>query len=274
VIAKKINPIEFFNKKTKDNPVKMLQYHFHDNHELYYLEKGKTKYFIGNEIYLLEPGDMIFVPKGAFHKTDSEEKSHVDRLLFSFDDEFVGEEFAHYIRDLKEDKFIKISQKHMYNMQEIFNKIEAEHTNKNADYKEMQKLYLKQMLIFISRYRTKQKTQNLGEAYTIMQSAAEYISENCSGDLSLEFLSKKFSMSPSYFSKQFKAITGVGLNEYINVSRISMAEKLLLKTNKPITEIAMECGFNDSNYFASVFKKIKGITPKKYSITYKTAEKN
>ena len=76
-------------------------------------------------------------------------------------------------------------------------------------------------------------------------------------------------MSPSHFSKQFKSITGVGLSEYINVSRISKAEKLLRKTNKPITEIATECGFNDSNYFAAVFKKIKGTTPKKYSMLNK-----
>lgn len=270
MIVKKTNDIDFFDKKIKDNPIKMLHYHFHDNHELYYLEKGKTKYFIGDEIYLLEPGDMIFVPKGAYHKTDSEQKSSVERVLLSFDDDFAGDEYLHYISELKKEKFIRISQKHMYNMQDIFNKIETEHALKSSDYAEMQKLYLRQLLILISRYRIKENTRNFGEAYTIMQSAAKYISENYNSDLSLEFLARKFSMSPSYFSKQFKNITGVGLNEYINVSRISRAEKLLLKTNRPITEIATECGFNDSNYFAAVFKKIKGTTPKKYSAMYKT----
>ena len=73
-------------------------------------------------------------------------------------------------------------------------------------------------------------------------------------------------IGPSYFSKQFKAITGVGLIEYLNLTRITAAEKLLTETNRPITEVAMECGFNDSNYFAAVFKKIKGITPKKFSL--------
>jgi len=102
-----------------------------------------------------------------------------------------------------------------------------------------------------------------------MQDAAKFITGNCRLELSHEFLSKKYSMSPSHFSKQFKHITGVGLSEYINVSRISLAEKLLVKTNKTITEIAGECGFNDSNYFASVFKQIKGITPKKYSMMCK-----
>ena len=54
--------------------------------------------------------------------------------------------------------------------------------------------------------------------------------------------------------------------EYLNHIRITAAEKLLIQTDMPITRIAMECGFNDSNYFAAVFKKIKGITPKKFSL--------
>jgi len=56
------------------------------------------------------------------------------------------------------------------------------------------------------------------------------------------------------------------LSEYINISRIAAAEKILKSGKYPITRVATECGFNDSNYFAAVFKKYKGITPKKYSI--------
>ena len=95
--------------------------------------------------------------------------------------------------------------------------------------------------------------------------AIGYISENYSGDLNLKTVASKFAMSESYFSKQFKNVTGVGFNEYVNISRVSAAEKMLVKSNRAITEIAADCGFNDSNYFAAVFKKIKGITPKKYS---------
>ena len=130
----------------------------------------------------------------------------------------------------------------------------------------MQKLYLRQILILISRLRIKNNVTEFSQSYSIVQNAAKYISENCNSDLTLDALAKKYAMSPSYFSKQFKSITGIGLNEYINISRIATAEKLLLNTDWPITRIATECGFNDSNYFAAVFKKIKGITPKKYSM--------
>ena len=114
--------------------------------------------------------------------------------------------------------------------------------------------------------KIKNNVTEFSQSYSIIQNAAKYISENFNSDLTLDTLAAKYAMSPSHFSKQFKNVTGVGMNEYVNISRISAAEKLLLNTDWPITRIATECGFNDSNYFAAVFKKIKGITPKKYSM--------
>lgn len=258
--------IEFFDRTKRNKPHRMSDAHYHDKHEMYYLEKGHTEYFIGSEIYLLEPGDIVFVPKGAFHRTDSEENLEVERLLLVFDDDFVGEEFMPYIDELIENKHVRIPKDQQYRLRDILHKIESEDKRKAKNYYEMQKLYLRQILILISRLRIKNNVTEFSQSYSIVQNAAKYISENCNSDLTLDALAKKYAMSPSYFSKQFKSITGIGLNEYINISRISTAEKLLLNTDWPITRIATECGFNDSNYFAAVFKKIKGITPKKYSM--------
>lgn len=259
----------FFERTKHIIPFKMYTAHFHDVHELYFLETGKTTYFIGSELYLLEAGDMIFVPKGTFHKTDSDESPAVERLLFMFDDDFAGADFSSYINELKTRKHVRFPKESIYKIKEVFQKIEKEIKKQEKGFEEMQRLYLREMLILISRYRVTQNVTQFKEYYAIIQDAAKYISENCNEELSLEHLSKKYAMSASHFSRQFKAVTGVCLNEYINISRITAAEKLLLNTNMPITKIATQCGFNDSNYFAAVFKKIKGITPKKYSMLYK-----
>ena len=209
---------------------------------------------------------MVFVPKGVFHQTDCESTCvNVERFLLVFDDDFVGEDYLKYIDELKADNHIRFRQDIKYKTNEVFRKIESEDRNRHKDYFEMERIYLKELLILISRYRIRDDTIKLSQGYSIIQNAATYISDNYDSDLSLEFLSAKFAMSPSHFSKQFKSVTGIGLSEYINISRISAAEKLLSKSNMPITEIATRCGFNDSNYFAAVFKKLKGITPKKFS---------
>ncbi|MBQ8683987.1 MAG: AraC family transcriptional regulator [Clostridia bacterium] len=256
--------IEFFSRATRDSGFMMTQPHFHNKHELYFLEKGKTKYVVGSEIYLLEPGDMVFAPKGAFHKTVVDETA--ERLLFVFDDEFTGSEYTPYIEMLKSNKFVRISSDQLYKFKDIFRKIEQENKHRSEDYLEMERLYLRQLLILISRHRLPENHTHLSESYLLIQNAATYISEHYQTDLSLDFLAQKFALSRSHFSKLFKEVTGVGLNEYINITRISAAEKLLAKKNMTITEVASACGFNDSNYFASVFKRLKGITPKKYSL--------
>ena len=91
-----------------------------------------------------------------------------------------------------------------------------------------------------------------------------YIYEHYADNLSLEYVADKFNLSRSYLSKKFKTATGFGFKEYIINVRIQNACNLLLETNKSITDIAFECGFNDSNYFGDAFRKAKGISPHKY----------
>ncbi len=262
-------PIVFFERCKREAPFKMSAAHIHNFHELYFLLNGSTKYFINNEIIPLSADDMIFVPKREFHQTNCEESAVTERILFSFDDEFVGEEFKCYIDAMAEDKFITFGKEGLQKITELVYKIENENVAGEIGYKEMQKLYFKQLLILISRYRKKSEDRMLTSTMFLMQKAAKYISDNPASDLSLEQLAKKFSISPSYLSKAFKISTGVGLNEYINASRVTAAEKLLASTNMTVTEVANECGFNDSNYFSAVFKRIVGITPKKYSVLHK-----
>ena len=65
------------------NRRKVTGIHYHENHELYYLVSGRTKYFVGDEVYVLERGNMIFVPAGVLHSCDSEDTLHNERILLS-----------------------------------------------------------------------------------------------------------------------------------------------------------------------------------------------
>jgi YesN/AraC family two-component response regulator len=98
----------------------------------------------------------------------------------------------------------------------------------------------------------------------LMQEIATYIYQNYDKKLTLEDMSEKFNISRSYLSKKFKVITGFGFKEYVVNVRIQNACRLLLETNKSITDIAFECGFNDSNYFGDAFRHVKGVSPNKY----------
>lgn len=258
--------IEFYHRVKRSKDFKMSVSHFHNKHELYYLVKGSSRYFINNEIFAVNAGDMIFIPKGAFHKTNIEQNKDAERIILVFDDDFAGSEYKKHINQLINKKHIRFPEHELLKIGELFNKIEKECQKKDSDYVEMQKLYLRELLILISRHRVSDSLVKQGHSFKLIEDIMRYISENIDADLSLSTLAQKYSISPNYLSKQFKKISGLHLSEYISISRINMAENLLKTQKLPITEIATRCGFNDSNYFAAVFKRYKGITPKKYSI--------
>ncbi len=259
----------FFSREIRDNTYVMPTQHIHNEHELYFLEKGRSKYFIDSEIYVLSEGDMIFVPKGHFHKTGDYRTEPSERLLIQFEDDFVGEEYQVYIKALENNKLIRVPADRLYRIKDIFSKIEHEQRHKSKGYSELQRLYLRELLILIARYRSSDTNTELSNSYRIVQDAAKYINENYSSDINLNSIAKKYALSRSYFSRLFKEVTGFGFSEYLNITRVSAAEKMLSQKDISITEVAAACGFNDSNYFAAVFKNIKGITPKKFSMSNK-----
>ncbi len=98
----------------------------------------------------------------------------------------------------------------------------------------------------------------------------EYIDAHYLEDLKLPDIAAVLHINPYYLSHTFKALTGVSPMSYIIRRRIDEAQNLLLTTNLSITAIAMECGYNNSNYFQSVFKNLVGTTPGKYRKMWRT----
>ncbi len=256
---------EFFQRATRKRKSDwMASAHFHLHHELYYLVSGRAKYFVGSEIYLLNSGDFILIPKNQYHKTEYQSDTDVERLMLIFDEEFLGEEYQHYMEPLTKIKHIRVPADELHPFRSILKKIEVESEQKRDGYLDMQKMYLRQLLILLSRHGREAVSQGLSETYKMAQDAARYISTNCSKDLSLKYVAELYSLSPGHFSKQFKKATGVGFTEYVLLSRIHMAKEMLESGEKNISAVALACGFNDSNYFSRVFKKLNGISPKKY----------
>lgn len=68
-----------------------------------------------------------------------------------------------------------------------------------------------------------------------------------------------------YFrSEDISEAAGIGIHEYLAFTRLQHAAAELISTDDTITQIALRCGFSDSNYFKDVFKKKYGVTPREY----------
>ncbi len=265
--------MDFFERCKYTTPFIMHSPHTHDYHELYFLENGQTTYFIGSSIYILNAGDFIFIPQGQLHQTDNSRYPHIERVLLNFDDRFISDKYMYLLEELKASPYIQLPEAEIPKFRKIIKRIEQEAMSNDSNCELLQQLYLHELLVLISRHRKSDTTVNYGSAHRIAQATAQYISTNYDKPICLSTLAKEYSVSEGYLSKLFKKYTGMGINQYINISRIMAAKEMLNNTDMSVTEVAYECGFNDSNYFSLMFKKLTGISPKKYSMQYKNANK-
>ena len=87
------------------------------------------------------------------------------------------------------------------------------------------------------------------------------INKRYAENLNAHMCADQASMSYSYFSRCFKNVTGKSFKEYLNIVRINHAQRLLTTTTRSVTQIALECGYNNISYFIAVYKSLKGETP-------------
>ncbi len=103
-----------------------------------------------------------------------------------------------------------------------------------------------------------------GNSNSMIKKARDYIRLNYKKDISLDDISRELDISPYYFSKLFKDLTGTNFVEYLTNIRIEKAKTLLKDSKKSMKEICLEVGYSDPNYFSRIFKKCTGKTPTEY----------
>jgi AraC-like DNA-binding protein len=111
-------------------------------------------------------------------------------------------------------------------------------------------------------FTEKSKSYSLaGYNFATIRPVLDYIEEHYAKSVYLDDLCQLVNMSPYHFSRTFKKLTGMTIPDYINMTRISMAKKMMIENEFTITEIAEKIGFCNTQYFGKVFKNITGVSP-------------
>lgn len=88
-----------------------------------------------------------------------------------------------------------------------------------------------------------------------------HIDKAYSDRINIDDLARMTRLSNSYFSAAFRVSFGTSPHDYICRRRIVQAEHLMVTTDTPLCEIALQCGFADQSHLSRVFRRLKGTTP-------------
>lgn len=98
----------------------------------------------------------------------------------------------------------------------------------------------------------------------VVKKVIDYIEKNLEKEISLDHISKNIGYSKYYLNRIFTEHTGITMYKYVQNRRLTAAAEKLVKTDKPIMQIAYEAGYDTQQSFSFAFKQIYLYPPKIY----------
>lgn len=259
-----------------------LKFHTHFQYEIFIFYNGDCKYTIGNNMYDLTPGDILIMDGSLMHRPFifSDERFY-DRSIVQFSSEWIQP----VLKVLKADDLLEMFEENHFSIlrSKNFSKIEELEQNVKAiegfirDSKPIEvdtelKLELIHLLLKIKQMFQKINPSNsdkLGEKYTFVQEAVQYVQKNYQESFNLDDVAKALNISKSYLVHLFKDLTGNTLMDYAMNYRLKQAMHMLAAyPDMKNKDICYVCGFKNESHFSRYFKKNTGLTPREFRVRH------
>lgn len=246
-----------YSKNSKRLGTHTLTKHYHNLWEIYYITEGKCKYSVDESTYNLKPGDIIIIPGGRVHSTEYVNSIH-SRMLINCSDEYIP---GCLMPSLTDTVTLYRNEDTADDVDYIFRKISETYIRKLPHFAETLRTYTH--LLFFTVSDNPNKYTEINNEH--IQKALEYIKGNFDKNISLSDVAEVCNISCEHLSRIFVKETGSSFSRFITLLRLKKAEKLLrTRDDLTVAAISAKCGFNDSNYFSSQFKKIYKISPSQF----------
>ena len=246
-----------------------LRPHMHlDIFEICMLERGAQSYFVGPTRYDLTGGDVFITKPGEIHGTGREPENKGRLYWIEFKCIPLGQSFlglAPQESQVIMHRLQVLPERHFRNgdiLAPTFERIFSAHGAKHNPLQITDvRTHLLRLILDVLAITGRKR----GHPHSIgVQKAICYIEQNPASPPSATQLAQVAGMSESYFKVTFKKETGMPPGEYANWRRMEMAKHLLRLSAYPITRLAVDLGFATSQHFATVFKRLIGVSPKTF----------
>lgn len=263
--------VDVYVERALHGPVFRMSYeHTHTYCEIFYLKSGTCTYTVNQGQWHLEAGDLFIVAAGDPHSTRYEGKTSCERIIvFCKSDVLAGMmrgDPTEVQQALERSCKVILNDETRTMVEALLDQMLLENDlprKYSEQVLELESLHL--VLLLLRNGIFSHETMSPKEGYSAdIERALKYIALNYQQPLTLEEVAGYCNLSPTYFSRKFRLITGQTFKEHVNYIRLRQATQMLLMTDNSITKIAMLCGFGSSNYFKDLFRASTGRSPREY----------
>ncbi|MDO4534479.1 MAG: helix-turn-helix domain-containing protein [Clostridium perfringens] len=258
--------------------IKNYPIHWHNTIEIIYVLEGNLHVDINSTSSKILENNIEIINLDEAHRLYSEEENKV--LLFHIDPYF----FEKYYTDIENMFFYTDTSNENSQNTEAYDELKTflsiivcEVVQKSLDYdEEIEKNLINILFHLINNFHYLtydneeiKDDENLLERY---HRIAKYIFNNYNNNITLKDIANKEFLSTHYLSHEIKYATGLSFTDLVNLTRVEESIKLLLDTDKTISDICEEVGFSHSRYYNKHFKNYYGLTPLQYRKKFKVSE--
>lgn len=244
----------------------VLPAHFHkDMLEICYLSKGRQTYFVAEESFEMQGGDLFVTFPNECHGTGEtpEEKGALYWMVLK-----CPQAGTDYLGLREEEAEVLFSQLQMLPCRLFKGSSRCESLLQEivriffSSPDKLSRLTLNNLLVAFLLEVIRCAARNDNHCCNQgISSVLAYIEDNLPEIDGLECLADRCNLSLSRFKHLFKQEVGIPPTEYINRKKVEKAERLLMHSNLSIKDIAYDLGFSSPAYFATVFRQYKGYAP-------------
>ncbi len=254
-----------------DHSLEEPDYHYHDFDKVIIFIKGRISYVIEGRSYELQPHDIVLVNQNHIHKPFIDTSEPYERIIIYIARDFINAyktedyDLGYCFRKAKEDAsyVLRIPQGKNHPLLESTTKLAQSFYDTEYASQLKQQLDVLEFMIHLNRVSLQERFDYVttsGHNQKILD-IMDYINEHLAEDISIKSIAEHFYISKYYMMRTFKEETGYTVLDYITTKRMVLAKKLI-ENKMPLTEIALDCGYNGYSTFYRAFKKFYGKSPK------------
>lgn len=240
--------------------------HRHDFAELVIVSAGSGLHIWNDIPYPITCGDILYINADDKHGYASVNNLRLDNILYHRDKLTMSTAIEPYLpaRTANElERFWRINPSCLKQVIPLIEQLQIETKKPDPISIHLVEAIFLQLVIVLYRFRGQRGSTDLAPTYQL-DILLTALHNSVAIPFNLAAFCEQHGISSRSLRRLFKTQTGMTISGYLQQLRLCRAMTLLRNVCYSISHIAAECGYEDSNYFSSVFRKATDLTPTEY----------